>query len=182
MASSVVITIKSEENQAYNQQLNQISSTKPKEEALALSRLFKEMASGKHRANFDVQTGSAAPVAASGTLTLSSVAADETCVIGGVTFTAKASPSGEVQFDQSGDDDADATSLASKINNHSTLSQVVTASVASNVVTVTAKQKGVIGNFITIVGDTGITASAATLASGTGGATEAAVNYDLGIS
>ncbi len=148
--------------------------------ARRIHALVKGITNGAIKATVDVSGSSTDPVAASGTLTLASVAADETAVIGGVTFTAKASPSGEAQFDQSGDDTADAASLAAKINAHSTLSKVVSASSALGVVTITALQKGIIGNFITIVGDTGITASAATLANGTGGAQDAAETIGRG--
>lgn len=138
-----------------------------------LISLIKGLASGAIQGTIDVSGSTTAPAAATGTLTLSGALATETAVIGGVTFTASASPSGEAEFDISGDDTADAASLAAKIAAHSTLGAVVTASAASGVVTITALQKGVIGNFITIVGDTGITASGATLSGGTGGAQSA---------
>lgn len=180
--SSLVITIKSEETQADIQRKYQDAADRPHEQALALAGLFRNYAAKHDRANFDVQTGSADPVAASATATLVSVPADDTIIIGGVTFTAKASPSGDNQFSQAGTDAEDATALAAKINAHPTLSQAVTASAATNVVTIRAKQKGVIGNFITL-SETGtsITVSAAALAGGTGGVTEAAVSYNCGI-
>ena len=181
MSSSMVITVKSEKTQAQLQDLYKIDSNKYKEAARLLSGYFKDIASGITRGVVDVQTGSAYPVAASETLTLAGVAADETAVIGGVTFTAKASPSGENEFDQSGDDTADALSLATKIAAHSTLGKIVTASSAVGVVTVSCLLKGVVGNFITLVGDTNITAGAAALASGTGGSEDTASSFSLGL-
>jgi phage tail sheath gpL-like len=139
------------------------------------------LASGNAKGTLYTHTGSADPVAASGTITLASVAADDTIVIGGVTLTAKASPSGEAQFSQAGTNTEDAAALAAKINAHSTLSQVITASSLNAVVTVTAKQRGVIGNFITMAQTGGtMTLSAAALAGGTGGATTVAVSHAFG--
>jgi len=76
-----------------------------------------------------------------------------------------------------------ASKLAAAINAHSTISQIVTASYAAGVVTVTAKQKGVVGNFIQISdADSTITTSGTgRLTGGTGGVTDAGVVYSLGL-
>ena len=179
---SLVLTLKTDETQARLQQDFQIDTGKGKEACLALSEHFRKVAGGITRAAVDVQTGSADPVAASGTFTLSSVPEDDAVTIGTVTLTAKASPAGENQWSQAGTDTADATALAAAINAHSVLSLVVTASSAAAVVTVTSKIKGVVGNQIPI-SETGssITASGAFLTGGTGGATEAATSYSVGI-
>jgi phage tail sheath gpL-like len=180
--SSLQIVVNAEETQAKLIQDLVMDTTKTREAALALSQYFRNVASGSSTAVVDVHTGSAAPVAASGTFTLVSVPADDTVVIGGVTLTAKASPAGEAQWSQAGSDTVDAASLATVINAHSTLSQVVTATSAAGVVTVTAKVKGVVGNVITI-SETGssITASGTALTGGTGGATDSATTYVLGM-
>lgn len=180
---SLVLTLKTDETQARLQQDFQIDSGKGKEACLALSEHFKKVAAGITRATVDVQTGSANPVAASGTFTLDTVVEDDAVTIGTVTLTAKDSPEGEAQWQAGGaDDTADAVTLAAAINTHSVLSQVVTATSAGAVVTVTSKVKGVIGNQLPIseTGDT-ITASGAFLTGGTGGATEAATSYSVGI-
>jgi len=181
--ASLVLTLKTDETQARLQQDFQIDTGKPKEAALALAEHFKKVAGGITRASIDVQTGSADPVAASGTFTLASVVEDDAITIGTVTLTAKDSPSGENQFQTGGEDDtADAVVVAAAINDHSTLSQIVTATSAAAVVTVTSKIKGVIGNQLAIseTGDT-ITASGSFLSGGTGGSTDAASTYSLGI-
>jgi phage tail sheath gpL-like len=120
-------------------------------------------------------------VAASATITLASCATD-TVTIGGITFTGSATPSGDVQFETDGDDTADAAALAAKINAHPTLSAVVGASSNLGVVTVTAKVKGVVGNFITL-SETGstITVSGSALAGGTGGPSGSATTYSFGL-
>jgi hypothetical protein len=175
------ILVKTDESQALLQQLYKGPTSDPQGEALALSGYFKELASGGTRGAVRVQTGAEDPVAASGTLTLTSVPVDATCVIAGVTLTAKASAANENQFVQAGTDAQDAASLASVINAHSVLGLFLIASSATNVVTITSKVPGVIGNTITIVGAASIVASAGTLAGGAGGATDTASVYSLGI-
>jgi len=78
-------------------------------------------------------------------------------------------------------DTADAADLAAQINAHATMSEVVSATSAAGVVTVTSKLSGRVGNFLTISesGST-ITASGAALSGGTGGGTSAAVTYSAG--
>ncbi|MFW7382372.1 MAG: hypothetical protein ACOH5I_26480 [Oligoflexus sp.] len=182
--SSFIISVKANRSQSGMQQRFQPSSSKPKEAALALSQFFKNLASGTDRASVDVQTGSADPVAASGTLTLTSAIATDAVTIGAVTLTGSDTPANENQWNTSGADDAaDAAALAAAINAHSVLSLVVSASSAANVVTISARQKGVVGNQIPLSSaDATIVASASFLASGAGGVTDAAVSYNLGIS
>ncbi len=148
----------------------------------AVTNHLNSLASGNERGTVHAQTGSADPVAASGTLTLVSAIATDAITIGATTLTASSTPSGETQWEIDGaGDTADAASLAAAINAHSTLSQIVTATSDSNVVTVTAKQKGVCGNAINMSSaDATITANVANLAGGTGGATDAPESYTFG--
>ncbi len=76
-----------------------------------------------------------------------------------------------------------ACQLSNAVNAHSTLSKIVKATYASNVVTVTCRTKGVVGNFIQFTdNDTTITSSGSGyLAGGTGGAQSDAVNYVYGL-
>ncbi len=73
--------------------------------------------------------------------------------------------------------------LMAAVNAHSTLQYVVKATAALAVVTVTARQKGLVGNFIQFTdSDSTITSSGSGyLAGGTGGAADTAVVYSLGI-
>jgi phage tail sheath gpL-like len=147
----------------------------------ALANYLEACAGGNAEASIDVQTSASDPVAASGTITLASCVTD-TVTIGGVTFTGTGSPSTEVEFETDGNDTADAAALAAKINAHSTLSKVVSATSSAGVVTVTCLVKGVVGNFITM-SETGstITLSGAALSGGTGGATTTAKTYSCGL-
>lgn len=116
-----------------------------------------------------VQGSTTSPVAASGTITQVSAVSGNTVTIGGVTLTAA------TDWSVAGSDAEDATALAAAINANTTLNKIVVATSASNVVTITALQKGVIGNYITLAkSGAPITVSGAYLASGAGGATSSA--------
>lgn len=85
-------------------------------DSLSLGRvgdLIVGIASGAKLGKVRVNTG---PVKASGTVTFSSIVADDTVTINGVVHTGKNSPSGEVQFTTGVSDEDSANSLASKIN------------------------------------------------------------------
>lgn len=184
MSSSIVIVIKSDETQAFHNQLHVLSSSKPKQQAQALSKLLKDISSGRHRAVVNVSTSAAAPVQASGTITCASVSADDTVTILGTVLTAKASPSGEDQWSQAGTNTEDAASLASKINAHSTLSKLVHATSSSGVVTVKAHEFGIAGNKLTLVSSNGtrlaVTGSGY-LTNGAGGAQQTPTVYSNGL-
>ena len=102
---------------------------------------------------FDVRNNQ---VAASGTLTCASTAADDTCAINGVTFTAKASGATGNQFNVGASDSVTATNLAAAINASASalVDGHVTAEAADEVVTVTAVVPGFAGNTITLEGTT----------------------------
>lgn len=85
--------------------------------------------------------------------------------IGKTTISYEASPSGESQIASTGDDDACALALSTAINAHSELQGVVTASVAANVVTITAAFPGELGEHIVLSeAGNGIVLSATNLA------------------
>ena len=151
--------------------------------ALALSKHLDAMANGARRGTILAHTAAADAAAASAVITCAAVDADDTVTIADIVLTAKASPSGEAQFDQSGSNTADGASLASVINAHSVLGRLLTASNASGAVTITCKVKGQIGNLITVATSNGtrlaITGSATALTGGTGGPQGAATSYSL---
>lgn len=72
--------------------------------------------------------------------------ADETLVIAGVTFTAKASGATGNQFNIGGDVTATAAALAAAVNASTNLANIVTATSALGVVTLTAVLAGKMGN------------------------------------
>lgn len=135
------------------------------------ANLLNGLASGNLIGNVYVQRSDTDPVAASATLTLVSAIATDAITIGTITMTATSTPSTLLHWEIDGASDAlDAASLCAAINANTTLNKVVVATVASNVVTVTCLQKGLVGNQIPISSaDATITASGAFLAGGTGG-------------
>src|SRR3990167_4003496 len=129
------------------------------EDMAAYGRFFEALATGFKAGDIVVDihrgTTNAAPVAASGTITLATCAADTIIEINGVEFVALASGTAVVannEFVISGTDTADATALKNAINASTSagIAGVVTATSALGVVTVTASKKGVIGNGVTI--------------------------------
>lgn len=136
------------------------------------ANLLNAIASGSiETSQVTVQRSDTDPVAASGTFTLVSAIATDAITIGTITMTATSTPTTNLHWEIDGADDAaDAASLAAAINANPTLSKVVVATSAAGVVTVTALQKGLVGNQIPISSaDATITASGAFLTGGTGG-------------
>jgi hypothetical protein len=156
--------------------------TGAQEQAVDIAQYLSDLACGAQAGTIYVQTSSSDPVAASGTITCASVNADDTVTIGKTTLTAKASPSGEDQWSQAGSDTADAASLVTKINAHSVLGKLVSATSSAGVVTVTSLVKGSIGNHIALASSNGsrLAVSAAYLASGTGGPETSATSFAFG--
>jgi len=186
MAGNLKISIKTDENQAQLQDLFKFNSDDnySREAALALSGYFKDLAFGRRRGVIDVQTADEAPARASATFTFVSVISTDTFTISGTTFTFTSTPTLSTDVEVDGASDAlDATAACNAINAHSTISKLVLATVASNVVTVTAREPGVVGNAIAVSdADTTITTSAANLSGGTGGAQDSIATFYLHLS
>lgn len=142
-----------------------------------LRNLIEKVLDGEQLAYAKVSTN---PIQATGLVTFSSLVADDTVTINGVVFTAKVSPSGANEFALGADDTAAAANFAAKIN-ASALAHIVnvlTATSALGVITLTAVQPGLSGNQNTLAISAHGTVSAARMASGTDG-TQAAVNYGV---
>ena len=131
-----------------------------------------QMSGSEEGAEIYVATSATSPVAAAGTLTITygSIAADTTTVVvAGQTLTCKDSGTAANTFVKVTDATATAVNLKNAVNANATCAKYVVATSALGVVTVTAKHKGSLSNFIPLVGGTGIVASVALLAGGTGG-------------
>lgn len=161
------------------------STSAPRDEARALAHLFEKLASGLEAGNFDVQTSAAAPVRASGTVTLTyaSISANDTVTLGGTALTCVTGTPTSSQFKKVTDGPTTAANLAATINAHTTLSKLVSATAAAGVVTVKALMPGAIANQFTMAtsNGTGFVLSAAVLANGAGGAETVALNYGRGL-
>lgn len=147
-------------------------ATSKTQSKLNLGNWFDGMAMGTYpdATQVDLEMGG---VRASGTGTFTGAAtADQTMTIVGVTFTAKASPNENAnQYLVSATVALGAASLAAAINNSSDLKGVVTATSNAGVVTITAVNPGIAGNFLpTVDVDTSnFTFAQALLAGGTNG-------------
>ena len=183
MASTLVLQIHTELSQTEVKNRLQHLTNGPREALVNTQVLLKGIANRQRRSKIYVSTSAAAPVAATGTFTLVSVVATDACTIGTTTFTFTSTPSLNTDVEVDGADDAaDALALATVINAHPVVGQIVRASAASNVVTLTAVVRGVVGNFIPISdADTTITTSGSFLTGGAGGSTEASTTLSLGL-
>lgn len=121
-------------------------------------------------------------VKASGTVTFSSLANNDTVTIAGVVFTAKTSgASGANQFNLGADDTAAAVNFIAKVNAHTSLARVLSATSALGVSTITAYMVGLIGNQITLAISAHGSVSAANLASGANAANQTSYSYSFGV-
>ncbi len=93
-----------------------------------LINFFRSIGIGQRRATVKMQV---AATQASSTLTLDEVAADDTAVINGTTFTAKVSPSTSVQFALGSTDAEAAAALVAAVNAHATIGGLVQTAVTS---------------------------------------------------
>ena len=139
------------------------------------------LAAGMAKGVVYAQSSADNPVAASATATLVSCATD-TITVGKTVFTGTGTPTTSLHFETDGNDAADAAALAAAINAHPDTSKIVKATVASNVVTITALHRGIIGNHIALsrTGTTITLTGSGFLASGTGGAANEASTYNFG--
>lgn len=103
---------------------------------------------------------------ASGTLTLASAVATNTATVNGTTFTAIASGATGNQFNVGSDDTETAANFVTAFNASSSVNTMLVASSEDEVITITALYPGVLGNAVTLVGGTNITASGARLTGG----------------
>lgn len=131
-----------------------------------ISDYFAGAALGNKSINMTVQIA----VAATGTVTFSSIAAADTVTIGGLVFTGSDTPSGAVQFLTGTTDTLSAVSLASVINANTTANKLVKATSSGAVITLTAVQPGTSGNFITLAISAHGSVSGATMTGGSIGA------------
>jgi hypothetical protein len=148
-----------------------------------LRQMIEDVQSGIASDVITVQYNSSVdPVNASGTITItnSAVDANDTVTIAGVVLTAKASAAnGTTEFNKGDSSTSTATNLAACINANTTLNKIVVASASAAIVTVTCFVPGTIGNLISMVTSDApaFALSAAVLASGAGGVSQAAVSF-----
>ncbi len=134
---------------------------------LKLKDYFKMIVSGIRPGSVQTKVNCAF---ASGTITLSAFANNDTFTIHTIVFTAKTSgATGAFQFNLGADDTAAAANAVVAINAQATTALMVVASSALGVITVTAYIPGAVGNGILIAISAHGSVSAANLANGTNG-------------
>jgi phage tail sheath gpL-like len=145
----------------------------PHEQAQQFNNFFAETSGGNRACSFTTQVDSGDAVYATGTFTFTGHStANDTVVVGGVTFTAEASGATGNQWNIGTTATQTAANLAAAINGSASaaVKGAVTATSVAGVVTVTAIYPGNLGNFYTIAKGTDsgsvCTVSGSTLASG----------------
>jgi hypothetical protein len=139
-----------------------------------IAEFFNGAAIGVRGVNLYVSAGG---VAANDAVTFSSFTNGNTVTVNGVVFTGETgTPSGVQQFKVGGNDTATALNFAARINNTDGVGAppakvfgVVTASAASNVVTLTAVEPGAVGNLYTLAISANGSVTGANFANGTDG-------------
>ncbi len=183
MAAQTKITITHDKELAVDLQAAiQSVSGQPRQGVQKLGNFLDRLASGVAMGSMAVLIDDGAGVAASGTVTVASQVQNDTVTIMGLVFTCRTAPSTNVQYAVGADDTACAVSLAAKINAHPSLLNVVTATSALGVVTLTSVQRGLIGNGITIaISAHGSVSGGGVLGSGTASASGVSVTYAYGV-
>lgn len=134
---------------------------------LKLKDYFKMIVSGIRPASVQTKTNC---VKATGTITFSSFANNDTFTVHSVVFTAKTSgATGAFQINLGADDTAAAANAVTAINADTTLDGLVLATSALGVITITALIPGELGNTVATAISAHGTASATYLAGGTNG-------------
>lgn len=152
--SSLVIHVKSPK--IASQLSAELARASGKDGCHALSRYFASLAGGTELGEVDIFTDDSDPVRASQTFTFASVVQDEALSVAGITFTAKNSPSGAVEFDVGVSDTETAANAAAAINAHTTAGKLVLATSSAAVLTLTAHEPGLLGNQVPVT-ETGTT-------------------------
>jgi phage tail sheath gpL-like len=154
MASQSKITITHDKESTADLVMKNITQAKdPRSLVIGLSAWLDRIVGGLANGKVDLTIDDGNGVAASGTITLTGVGqANDTILINGVTFTAKASGATGNEWNVGGSATLSAAAIAAAINASASalVSGHVTATSALGVVTITSKVANVYGNAVTI--------------------------------
>ena len=124
-----------------------VDTQSPKESIESLVKYLDKLAAGCGAASVDMQMNRTGGAAATGTVTFSALANNDTATVGTQVFTAKTSgAAGANQFNLGVSDTAAAVNFAAAVNAHASLAGAVSASPAAAITTMTASQYGTAGN------------------------------------
>lgn len=118
----------------------------------------------QNQSSCSVQTSLATVAYSTGTLTLDTVVATDTCEVNGIEYTCVNSGATGAQFNKGADDAETAENLAAVIQDDQ--GDFMTATASNGVVTLTAADFGLMGDGFSLLGSTNITASGAELTGG----------------
>ena len=175
-----VILISNSEAAADIKRLIQAPQDNFMQEGVKLGEYLRALQGGIRSAKLTIGTNA---VQATGTITLSSFVATDTITINGVVFTCVASGATGNQFNVGGSDTLTAAAAAAAINASVTalVSGYVTATSATNVITITTVKPGLLGNMCTLAISAHGSVSGAKLTGGTDGATERSYKFGSGV-
>ena len=172
--ATLVLTIKTSKDPSVFKQASQ-----DRENLNQLINLLSGVNIGAVQATVDVQSNTSDPVAASASvaITHANVTNADTVTICNTVITAATSGNGTTSWTIGANATADAIAMAACINANTTLSKQVVASIAvAGTVTLTARQKGVVGNGLALATSDATAFGLTAFASGAGGATDTAVS------
>lgn len=180
MGFSKILIIHDQSTADMTSLIQKSEAAESKAEMVLLQSYFNSLAGGSRHASVMVGVGA---VKASGTVTFSGTgAANDTIIINGVTFTAKASGATGNEWNVGASATLSAAAAAAAINASATalISGYVTASASEGVLTITAGKAGIMGNTVTIA--EGVDGSSHMAVSGarlTGGSEGTEVTYSM---
>lgn len=147
-----------------------------------LSNFFNGISSGALQGKVEIQSAAANPALAVGSIAIThaNVTNADTTTICNVVITAATSGNGTTSWTIGADATADAVAMAACINANTTLNKMIVASIAvAGTVTLTTRQKGVIGNGLALTTSDATAFTLTAFSTGAGGATDAAVTIEM---
>jgi phage tail sheath gpL-like len=166
MSSKLVLSINTSENSGDITPLVPVAAGAPELYIKAIRNLISKILTGAAWASIRVVQGAVSAVNA---VTFSSIAAADTVTVCGTVFTGSNTPTTSVQFLTGTTDTLSAVSLAAKINAHSTVGKLVSATSTGAVISLVCNTPGLVGNFLTLAISAHGSVTGATFASGAEG-------------
>jgi phage tail sheath gpL-like len=178
--SRITITHASTETIGTIQDLLASEASKPHTWANKVKNFMQAIKGGARPASISFAQDATADVSATGTITFSSLANNDTITVGGVVFTAKTSGATGAQFNLGSNDTDAAANAVVVLNAHATVGTYVRCTSALGVITLTAARAGAAGNLIGLAISAHGSVSAATLASGANAIPSVPVTFSFG--
>lgn len=180
VGTTIHITHDSEASASISAELLKDTST-PRQELQALENFLHAVKGGARNAKLEVSVDALKPVKASGTITCATAIATNTITLGPQTLTIVNSGATTDEINKGANNTLTAAAIAAAINAHAVTSKYVVATSALAVVTVTALQRGTMGNGITLASSGSTLAVSGTALAGGVGQDQSFVSYSAGV-